>query len=156
MQWKAAWIEIFRETFEGLRPGRDWTHFVEGNEAILPILSGLNAEQASRKLRPDVSSIAAHARHTAYYIEMLNRTVAGDGGAADWEGSWSVQQVNPSQWLSIQADLKLQYEALLNFLDTSTAEPKDHEQFCVIMAQLAHAAFHLGTIRQLSKLVEPI
>ncbi|MES1228059.1 MAG: DinB family protein [Armatimonadota bacterium] len=152
MDWKRSWRLLIEEAFNGVREGDSGTWFVEKKEAILPVLDGLTAAQASHKFGPKVNSIAAHARHTAYYITLgANYLETGKFGPADWEGSWSVQEVDEAQWTEIRTHLKSEFERLLRAVDAW--EVPDQDSITGAMAHLAHAAFHLGAMRQLAMLV---
>lgn len=150
MNWKSAWLEIFTEAFEGIKPGADGTYFVNGDEALLPILDGLMAEQASRRASESVSSIAAHAWHTAYYVSLINRQNRGEEVDPDWAGSWSVQEVTPKEWDATRKDLRAQFTEFRDWMSKTDDKTIDQETGMYVVAQLAHAAFHLGSIRQLA------
>ena len=148
MDWKESWLELFRETFEGVAPGANGTYYVQGKEALIPILNGLTAEQASHRTEK-TNSVAAHARHTAYYVSLMNKLNRGEEVVPDWEGSWTVQEVTKDQWDAIRKDLKDQFTELHGAMKTGF-ENLDDESRTYALAQLAHAAFHLGSIRQLA------
>lgn len=153
MDWKDAWATIFSEAFEGIRPGADGTYFVQGSEAFLPIVRVLSAEQASRRAAAGVSTIAAHTRHAAYYVSLLNAVARGEEVEPDWKGSWSVQEVDSAGWDAIRSDLEAQFRELLGHVEAGRV-PANQEQMEYAMAQLAHAAFHLGSVRQLAEVLQ--
>jgi hypothetical protein len=152
MNWKSAWRPIFEEAFEGIKPGAEGTYFVQGAEAFLPIVDSLSADQASHSFGERVNSIAAHTRHAAYYVSLLNSVARGEEVNPDWRGSWSVQTVDDGQWRLIRDDLRAQFAELVSHVDAGRV-PADQGQMEYLMAQLAHAAFHLGSVRQLSELL---
>ncbi|MFX8879523.1 hypothetical protein ABTM72_19190, partial [Acinetobacter baumannii] len=82
MEWRTAWNALLTETLQGSDTG---TWYVQGREALLPILRGLSAERASARLTPTVNSIAAHVHHTAYYIELAGRCL---GTTVEEHGDW--------------------------------------------------------------------
>ena len=149
MDWKKAWLEIFTEAFEGVKPGADGTYFVNGDEALFPILESLSPEQASKRANENVNSIAAHGRHAAYYVSLINMQNRGEKVDPDWKGSWSVQSVDEGSWDTIRADLRRQYTEFRDWMVKHDGN-LDEETGMYVMAQLAHAAFHLGSIRQLA------
>ena len=69
---KAACVEIFRETFEGTKPGHQYTHYVQGKETVLPSINLITAEQASRVIPGARATIGAHANHLCYYLHLFN------------------------------------------------------------------------------------
>lgn len=152
MDWKTSWLTIFSEAFEGVRDGADGTYFVQGKEAFFPIIKSLTAEQASRRVAPGVSTIAAHTRHAAYYIMLMNAQMRGEKVEADWARSWAVQVVDKEQWDKIRADLDTQFSALRWWMQKTG--PTNQATLDYAMAQLAHAAFHLGSVRQLAEIVK--
>ena len=148
MDWKRAWRTLFEEAFNGVRDGAEGTWFVERKEAIFPLLASLSAEQASKSFGHDVNTVAAHARHTAYYITLgADYLETGKFGQTDWPGSWSVQQVDGPQWKEIQQHLHDEYDRLLRAVDKW--EAKETQDLTGALAHLAHASFHLGAMRQL-------
>jgi hypothetical protein len=149
MDWKSAWLVMFTEAFEGVREGADGTYFVQGKEAFLPIVGPLSATQASHDFGPGVNTIAAHTRHAAYYVSLLNALARGEPVRPDWEASWSMQTPDPDEWRAIQEDLAEQYRELRGHVESGRV-PNDQDQMHYTMAQLAHIAFHLGSVRQLA------
>ena len=148
MDLRQPLVTLFTETFEGVAEGADGTFFVQGKEALLPILRRLTPEQASCRASDSTNSIAAHAIHTAYYISLLNELLAGRQPHVDWEASWQVQEVDDARWSQALDDLETQYRQMRSHL--GSAEPTEEDHRTYLLAQLAHAAFHLGSIRQLA------
>lgn len=146
----SAWLVLFRELFEGQIPGADGTMIVEGNEAIMPILDGLTSEDASRVLAFGVSSVAAHAQHTAYYVSLLNQVVAGNEAPPDWEASWGRAGVSEDEWDAIRARLRSEYQLLITYVEGGRLVPDNKLHAAYLWGQVAHAAFHLGSIRQIA------
>jgi hypothetical protein len=154
MEIRSAWLALFDECFLGKPEGAGGTWFVEKREAILPVVESLTAAQASVRLSPSVASVAAHLRHTAYYLHLGNQEFAGMPEKADWAGSWTVQEVDETEWTRIRADAKREYEELRGRISDPNFEPAGPEHATYAWAHLAHAAFHLGAIRQLACLVD--
>lgn len=127
--------------------------FVQGGEAHDETLSALSAEEASRKPSPEMSSIAAHVLHMTHYLQMSNANGRGQEFAADWQGSWSKQTVSAEEWREAVDDLRVQKEQLLELMSQEDLAENDAAVFGAI-ANIAHAAFHLGAIRQLFVLVK--
>lgn len=144
--------KLFRETFEGVAPGESGTWFVEGKEGIFDAFDRLNADQASF-CAPGCTSVAAHLRHTWYYLSRINLFARGEiPPPADWEGSWQPERVTVEGWEELRERLRLEYEA---FREKLREEPDlDQDATTGALANLAHAAYHLGAVRQLLKIAE--
>ncbi|MBX3095883.1 MAG: hypothetical protein KF812_03395 [Fimbriimonadaceae bacterium] len=145
----SAWLVLFREMFEGVVPGADGTMVVEKSEAIMPILDGLSANEASRNICAGVNSVAGHSHHTTYYVNLLNRVVAGDEVRPDWTASWGQENVNEEEWSVMRDRLRHEYQLLLSHVDSGRLVPDNELHAAYLWGQVAHAAFHLGSIRQI-------
>jgi hypothetical protein len=127
---------------------------VQGSEAILPTLAGVTAEQASRELGPRLNSLVGHARHTRYYNWLLCEFLSGSHPDINWEASWGSPTADEAEWQQIQADLKQEYLRLYGLLENDNISPTNEEQATYFLAQLSHAAFHLGSMRQLAEVIK--
>ncbi len=138
-------MELLRETFEGGRPGQG-TIYLDHDSGVRNTLSGISAELASR--RPDGHpSIAAHARHLSFHLRSSAEWMEGDQSARDWPGSFEPQTVTPEEWARLQEDLQRSRAELERVLQSLSAERLVEEG--VGIGAVAHAAYHLGAIRQL-------
>ena len=145
---KAACLEIFRESFEGVAPGSNGTWYVEGREAIFNSLSSISAEEASRILPGQRSTIGAHANHLCYYLSLFNANLRGEKPDADWSGSWAQQEFDEDGWRDVEIRTKSEFaEAIEWYRSDTDFRNDDHAVYAV--ANVAHAAFHLGAIRAL-------
>ena len=137
---------LFTEVFEGLAPGASGTWVVERGEALEETLASLTASQASQRIG-QASSIAAHTLHTIHYLQMSNAQARREAFTPDWDGSWARQTVTDPEWKGIQEDLKQQKAMLLELM----CQPGlPNGAVLGAIANIAHAAFHLGAIRQLA------
>ena len=148
---QTAFVEIFSEAFEAIKPGATGTWFVEKNEGFFQAIDGLSAERASRVIAPDVSTVAAHTDHTRYYIALTNAFLRGETPTADWDASWQNQTVDEVKWKEIRDQLKEEVGQLMAFAKDHT--PETTEELIGAFANVAHAAFHLGAVRQLLKIL---
>ncbi len=145
MALQSTLVTLFTEVFEGLAPGAKGTWIVERGEALEETLVGLTAEQASRRIS-GASSVAAHVIHTIHYLKMSNAQGRGQAFEADWDGSWARQVVTDEEWAEVQSDLVDQKTLLLELM-SQPGLPDDAVLGAI--ANIGHAAFHLGAIRQL-------
>jgi hypothetical protein len=150
-----AWATLFRELFWGREPGSDGTFVVEQMEAIVPLLASADADSASREPGHGVQTLASHAQHTAYYVSLLNAIARGEEKRPDWEASWGRPQVDESEWNAIREDLEREARTLLAWVQSGAAQPENDLHATYLWAQVAHAAFHLGSIRQILWLIRP-
>lgn len=151
-EYRLALITLFKEAFEGIPAGASGTWFVQGKEGIFDAVESMSSEVASRKPAPECSSIAAHTDHVRYYMSLANAEVRGEPIESDWEGSWARQVVSESEWAEIMKGLRKEYAGVLTFLE-SNPDWKDQDWLTGAFAQLAHAAYHLGAIRQIMKVI---
>ena len=148
-------LEVLREAFEGGRPG-EGTTFVENtradggrNSGVFATLDALAAVQASRPTELG-TSVAAHAAHVAYHLEVTVRWAGGERGPFDWQGSFAPAVVDDAAWAATRARVRAAYDALLAHAAATTKWNTDAA--VELAGSVAHAAYHLGAIRQIAKL----
>jgi len=143
---------LLNEILYGTSNGADGTCFVQGDEALLATLQDLSAEEASRIPAPGMSSIAAHLIHTNYYLWHSLQYMEGKEIEGEWEASWAKQAVTQEEWAAEQERLKTQVECFCNLLDSMDFT----EEWNLVggIANVGHAAYHLGAIRQLYLMVK--
>jgi len=138
-------VDLLRETYEGGVPGQG-TQYLDHSSGIRSTLSGLTAEQASR--RPDGHpSIAAHARHMNFHLRVTSEWILGDQSKRDWPASFEPQTVNEEEWARLKQDLEASRRELVRVLESLTPERFAEEGAAV--GAITHLAYHLGAIRQL-------
>ncbi|MFC3860582.1 DinB family protein [Deinococcus antarcticus] len=148
-------LDILQEALEGGKPG-EGTAFVENTRpdgaahGLRPTLARVGAAQASRDIRG--ASIPGHAQHAAFHLEVAVRWDRdGDRGPFDWQGSFQPEQVNEQEWQAAQARLKRAYEEFVSFARTLKDQPANGDIASSVAGVTAHAAYHLGAIRQMVK-----
>jgi uncharacterized damage-inducible protein DinB len=154
---KAACVEMFRETFEGTKPGQRYTHYVQGRETVIPSIADLSSEQASREIPGSRATIGAHANHLCYYLHLFNVSNRGEEERSDWEGSWIVQKFDDSTWDDVRKRTMAEYEEASRWYRKQAQLNDDfasEDQAISALANIAHAAFHLGAIRALIPIVQ--
>ncbi len=150
------WLDVLREACEGGKPG-EGTAFLDNtkadgseNHGLLAILETLTATQASDPT-PLGLSVAGHAAHTAYHLEVGVRWANGDRGPFDWKGSFEPRAVDKVGWEELKARVRAAYEAVVHLAQTT--QTWDADAAGGLAASLAHVAYHLGAIRQTIKLL---
>ena len=156
--WLQGILDILKEAVEGGTPGQG-TSFLDGtsadgtgNHGLLATLATLTAAQASD---PTVLglSVAAHAAHMAFHLEVGVRWAEGERGPFDWKGSFGSGQVTPEAWNLLQARVKAAYEALLAVVERPIPDEPPEDTAGGLAGAAAHVAYHLGAVRQLVKLL---
>lgn len=131
--------------------GQNYTWFVQGREAIFDAFEKTSAEAASKQVG-EANTIAAHLYHVKYFLELANAEARGVEMEADWEGSWDKQAVTEEEWAELQAETRKQYNLLLELM-ASPPPLEDRDAINGCLALLPHAAYHLGAVRSLMKVV---
>jgi hypothetical protein len=146
-------IDMYRETFEGeVRPGWVWIVSGPADAAVLGSLAQLTAEQAYAAPSPGRKSIAAHAAHLKYTLDLTLKRLHGENPSADWPRSFYAGEAGPDAWRQLQQDLRSAYDAVLAYFDRSREKPiSDWPPIHAagLAAMIGHNAYHLGAIRQL-------
>lgn len=141
---------LFSELVEGTSPPGGFI-LNSGDEGLLRSLDKISAADASRSVN-DGATIAAHAQHLRYGLSLMNRWASEGGNPfadAKWDEAWSTREVDGAAWTEIRNGLREQSHRWLKALD-SPREVNDLE-LAGMIASIAHLAYHLGAIRQISK-----
>lgn len=146
-------IDMYRETFEGeVAPGWVWIVGGAPEESVTGALKALTADQAYAEPAPGRKSIAAHAAHLKYALELTLKRLHGENPPSDWPASFNVGHASPEAWEQLQADLQKAYDGILNFYNAMRDKPIaewEPIQAAGLAAMIGHNAYHLGAIRQL-------
>ena len=143
---------LLAELFDGPAPDSSWVLHRGAGTELFVMLRGLSAKQASATPVPGRSTIAGHANHLRFSLELLNRWTRGENPFmdADWQGSWRVQTVSDEEWRDLLAALRAEADAWRD----AVVAPREWEPIALTgaLASAAHVAYHLGAIRQLAVL----
>ena len=141
-----AVLTLLEETFEG--PSGPSTYYIDNNPraGFLAAVEALTPEQASASPWPGAKSIASHAHHAAFHLEMSAAWIRGDRADRDWASSWTVQDVNQEGWDRVRRELGRSYQDLASVVGGEPAA--SGESLATSIAAIAHAAYHLGAIQQ--------
>jgi hypothetical protein len=137
---------ILREAFEG--PPGPWTYFsdVGPGAGLLGTIGGLSAAEASREGGPGRTTIAGHVHHVRASLALTTRELRGEETSRDRSQSWDVLEVDDAAWTALQTELRREYERALVAVGTRTVW--DEDALGAAIGAAAHAAYHLGAIRQ--------
>jgi hypothetical protein len=140
---------LLRETFEGSPEGQP-SAYLDRGVGLFSTLEELSAEAASREFQG--TTVAAQTEHAKFYLDRLCEFINGRTESVNWDDSWLIEDVDDQEWIALQTSVRKAYTDSLQCLATS----RDWTQVQVGMAMglVAHTAYHLGAIRQLSKLAK--
>jgi hypothetical protein len=147
-------VELLTEAYDGPpNPSATWFIDNEPNSGILGILDGVTAEEASTSVDGSGqtgSTIAANAEHLRWSLAMMNAAIRGEN-LGDWKESWRLLYADRVEWDRLRASLRAEFETLREALKSQTELPEQY--LSGVLALLPHAAYHLGTIRQMKERV---
>lgn len=137
---------LLREAFEG--PPGPWTYFTDTapGHGVFATLGGLTAVEASETGGPGGSTIAGHVHHLSASLGLTMRGLRGEVVSRDRSKSWTVSAVDAAQWTELQTGLRRAYDTLRVAIETHAEW--DEETLGTAFGAIAHAAYHLGAIRQ--------
>lgn len=142
---------LLRETFES--PRTTGGAYLDQGTGLFKTLEGISAVRASRVPVVGGPTIAAHTGHLLYYIRISHAFLVGrEPGALDFPGSWGGQIVDADDWITLRADIRTAYDALLATIESRAAWSDD--AIGDAMAIVVHTAYHLGAIRHAIRMEE--
>lgn len=137
---------MLREAFEG--PPGPWTYFTDTmpGTGVFDTLGKLTAADASTPGGPGRTTIAGHVHHMTSSLAISAAELRGESVSRDRSRSWTVSTVDENEWATLRARVREEYEKLLAAVRTHGSW--DDEVLGLAMGAVAHAAYHLGAIRQ--------
>ncbi len=78
---------------------------------------------------------------------MMNAAIRGEPFEGKWKESWQLLAVDDASWDALRNELRAEFEILRQGLQAQTDLPGEY--LIGVLALLPHAAYHLGTIRQM-------
>lgn len=139
-------LYVLRETFEG-SPEGEGSAYLDNGVGVFSTLEKMGHELASTEVAG--STAAAHTEHLKFYIDRLVEFMNGREEKVNWEQSWLIETVNEEEWRILRDGVGKTYEKLLKCI--ADIEEWDDESIGGMIAITAHCAYHLGSIRQISK-----
>ena len=121
-----------------------------GDPGLLRSLDRLTAADASAAVQGG-ATVAAHVDHLRYGLSLMNRWTGGENpfDGADWSASWRKTSVSDREWQELRTELGSEahrwLDALRKPIEVSAIELNG------MVASIAHLAYHLGAIRQISR-----
>lgn len=143
-------IELLTEAYEGPPiPASTWFIDNEPDSGIFGLLSRVAADQASRSVDgsgEEGTTIVAHAEHLRWSLAMMNAAIRGEP-QGKWKESWRMIDANEAEWGHLRGELREEFETLRQAFREQEDLPAEY--LTGVLALLPHAAYHLGTIRQM-------
>ena len=139
---------LFKETFEGM-PTAEEQVYLAHDTGIFATLGKISAEKASTQFNG--ATIAAHSEHARFYIELLDNYLNKNMRVVDFKQSWRVTTVSENDWDDLRENLSKVYRKTSETLEKNEVWGLD--TITVAMGIIAHTAYHLGAIRQMTKAV---
>ena len=120
-----------------------------GDAGLLGSLERMTAQEASVSSAGG-ATVAAHVDHVRYGLSLMNRWQQGENPFkdADWTASWRIGAVSDEEWRELRNSLQHEAHAWRDGLQT----PRDVNEMGMLgmIGSVAHLAYHLGAIRQIS------
>ncbi len=137
---------VLREAFAGA--AGPWTYFTDNRPGVgmLSTIESLTAEEASVAGGPEGTTIAGHVNHVRVSLAGSTALITKQGSSRDRTKSWAVRRVSEPEWKKLQLEVRAQYERALQSI-----QPRmewDEDALGAALGAIAHAAYHLGVIRQ--------
>ena len=122
-----------------------------GDIGLLRSLDNVSPAHASHAVDGG-ATIAAHAQHIRFGLSLMNSWATHGGNPfanAAWDDAWKVSAVSEAQWAEIRRGLRDEAQRWLNVLGA----PRETTpvELTGMISSIAHLAYHLGAIRQISK-----
>lgn len=135
---------VLHEAFEG--PPERWSYFTDNapDAGWFGTLDGITAAEASRVVAG--TTIAAHVHHATFALDASTAWIRREWTPRNWRESWRVQAVAEPQWQALVAELRARYDTLARAIESHAGATV--EGFGGAVGAIAHAAYHLGAIRQ--------
>ena len=148
-----ALARLFSELVDGAAPKGGAFMLNSGDVGLLKSLEKLTAADASRSAN-DGATIAAHAQHVRYGLSLMNRWAKEGGNPfadATWDAAWKISAVDHPQWKEILVGLRQETQRWRETLGA----PRDviDVELMGMIGSIAHLAYHLGAMRQISKTI---
>jgi hypothetical protein len=142
---------LFTELVDGPSDAAGAYILNSGDIGLLRSLANISAGDASRSVN-DGATIAAHAQHVRYGLSLMNRWASEGGNPfadAKWDEAWKTSEVDAVTWEEIRDGLRDEAHRWLETL--SSPRQASRLELTGLIASVAHLAYHLGAIRQISK-----
>lgn len=121
-----------------------------GEPGFVDTMKSLTAKIASTPPGPGRKPIVSHANHVLYGLDLVARAIGGDMHAfdsANWDAAWKLEQVDEAAWKSLLGRLEATAQHVVDF--GPKMQQWNEIMFTGMLGVAAHAAYHLGAVRQI-------
>jgi hypothetical protein len=143
-------VTLLSEAYAGPSdPTSTWFIDNEPDSGVLGIIGGVSAAEASWSANNDNpgTTIVSHVEHLRWSLANANGALMGKPYQPNWKESWNTVTADESKWKNLQDELRKEFEMLRKNIENQEDLPGEY--LLGVMALIPHAAYHLGTIRQL-------
>ncbi|MFN8472641.1 MAG: hypothetical protein U0822_10655 [Anaerolineae bacterium] len=139
-----ALYTLLDETFDNVQG-----YFLDKGTSMFETLATISSDEASVPVGGKCATLAAQVKHTAFYLEVVDRAVrSGTNESVDWGEIWrTTSAVTPEEWEAIKARLRRAYDGIRALIADTESWPNE-EYVGGAIATVVHTAYHLGEIRQ--------
>ena len=143
-QFTQALYSLLDETFDNVQG-----YYLDKGTSLFETLAEITAAEASIPVGGKCATLAAQVKHVAFYLDVVEKSVRDPNyPRVDWGEIWrTISSVTPEEWEAIQAELRANYNSILQLIKDMPAWSNVREIGSVI-AIIVHTAYHLGEIRQ--------
>jgi hypothetical protein len=130
-------------------PSSTWFIDNEPDSGVFGHLANVTFKEASVSVdgsNESGTTIASHAEHLRWSLAMMNAAIRGEP-LGDWKESWLLLTVDDERWEALRGDLRAEFEKVCQAIQSQVELPEEY--LIGVLALLPHAAYHLGTIRQM-------
>jgi len=148
-----AVTRLFSELIDGTSGRGNAFILNTGDVGLLRSLEKLSPADASTSVN-EGATIAAHAQHVRYGLSLMNRWSREGGNPfadAKWDEAWKITAVDAAAWEEIRTGLRDETQRWREMLQS--ARECSGLELTGMISSVAHLAYHLGAIRQISKTV---
>jgi hypothetical protein len=145
-----ALATVFKELVDGAGEKQSWV-LNPKDPGLLNSLDKLSAEAASTIPATGGPSIAAHADHLRYGLELIHRWTNGEQpfADADYGPSWKRLSVSDAEWADRRRALR---DDAHYWRDNITADRELNQiELTGVIGSVVHLAYHLGAMRQIDR-----
>lgn len=142
--FKSALFLLLDETFDSVHG-----IFLDKGTSMFETLATISAQEASSPVGGKCATLAAQVKHTAFYLDVLEKAVRTQQfERVDWGQIWrETSAVTPEEWDAVKVSLRESYDRIKALLHDTNDWPSEREIGGAI-GMVVHTAYHLGEIRQ--------
>jgi len=142
--FRTAFLRILWELFEPFEGRHD---VLDEGTSLFETLRDITPDEANISVSGQSASLAAQVQHTTFYIDAIREGLATNWtNSADWDASWQIEPVEAVTWQTLIDRLRAAYAWSTEFAEDTS--DWNAVTIGVAFALVAHAAYHLGEIRQ--------